>query len=227
VSAPGQDAKVSHRAQLVRSRSESRPHSGHAESAATGHERKYKVHSITSSARARIEGGIVIPGVLAIFRLTIRSILVGSWTGRSEGLAPLRILVDVTGALAENGFDVRHVTQETACIAKKHARQTVLARKVAQTRPMAVSKRRAKRQHGFGVRPIHRGMADTSLLPVVVGGALVVKAEERNSNEPCYDSPSLCPDHTIACSCPTFGLEQDYPPAILVRNRLPRRERLP
>jgi hypothetical protein len=79
-----------------------------------GHNRKYKVHSITSSARARIEGGIVIPSVLAIFRLTIRSILVGSWTGRSEGLAPLRILVDVTGALAENGFDVRHVTQETA-----------------------------------------------------------------------------------------------------------------
>jgi hypothetical protein len=112
----------------------------------------------------------VIPSGLAIFRLTIRSILVGSWTGRSEGLAPLRILVDVTGALAENGFDVRHVTQETACIAKKHTRQTVLARKVAQTRPMAVSKRRAKRHHGFGVRPIHRGMADTSLLPVVVGG---------------------------------------------------------
>jgi hypothetical protein len=35
---------------------------------------------------------------------------------------------------------------------------------------MAVSKRRAKRHHGFGVRPIHRGMADTSLLPVVAGG---------------------------------------------------------
>ena len=72
----------------------------------------------------------MIPSGLAIFRLTIRSILVGSWTGRSEGLAPLRILVDVTGALAENGFDVRHVTQETACIAKKHARQTVLARQI-------------------------------------------------------------------------------------------------
>jgi len=45
-------------------------------------------YSITSSARARIEGGIVIPSVLAIFRSTVRSILVGSWTGRSEGLAP-------------------------------------------------------------------------------------------------------------------------------------------
>jgi hypothetical protein len=31
-----------------------------------------KFHSITSSARARIEGGIVIPSVVAVFRLTIR-----------------------------------------------------------------------------------------------------------------------------------------------------------
>ena len=51
-----------------------------------------KFHSITWSARARIEGGIVIPSALAIFRSTIRSILVGRWMGRSEGLAPLRIL---------------------------------------------------------------------------------------------------------------------------------------
>src|SRR5262249_13774350 len=49
-------------------------------------------HSITSSARARIESGMVTPSVLAILRSTIRSNLVGCWTGRSEGLAPLRIL---------------------------------------------------------------------------------------------------------------------------------------
>src|SRR5262244_667339 len=49
-------------------------------------------YSMTSSARARIDGGIVRPSALAVFRLTTSSNVVGCWTGRSAGLAPFRIL---------------------------------------------------------------------------------------------------------------------------------------
>ena len=48
-------------------------------------------HSMTSSARARIDGGTVRPSALAVLRLTTSSNVVGCWTGRSAGLAPLRI----------------------------------------------------------------------------------------------------------------------------------------
>jgi hypothetical protein len=50
------------------------------------------IYSITSSARARIEGGIVSPSAFAVLRLTTSSNLVGCWTGRSAGFAPFRIL---------------------------------------------------------------------------------------------------------------------------------------
>src|ERR1700751_1358713 len=49
-------------------------------------------YSITSSARARSEGGTSRPSALAVLRLITSSNLVGCWTGRSEGLSPLRIL---------------------------------------------------------------------------------------------------------------------------------------
>jgi hypothetical protein len=49
-------------------------------------------HSITSSARASKEGGTVRPSALAVFMLITSWNLVGCSTGRSEGLAPLRIL---------------------------------------------------------------------------------------------------------------------------------------
>ena len=49
------------------------------------------VHSITSVARIRMEGGIVMPRCLAVFRLSTRSKVVGCSIGRSPGLAPLRI----------------------------------------------------------------------------------------------------------------------------------------
>jgi Domain of unknown function (DUF892) len=49
------------------------------------------VYSITSSARARREGGIVRPISLAVFRLMTSSNRVGCSTGRSAGLPPLRI----------------------------------------------------------------------------------------------------------------------------------------
>ncbi len=47
---------------------------------------------ITSSARRSSDGGIVIPSVLAVLRLMTSSNFVGCSTGRSAGLAPLRIL---------------------------------------------------------------------------------------------------------------------------------------
>src|SRR5262245_53516100 len=49
-------------------------------------------HLITLSARARTFGGIVKPLCLAAFRLTMSSNFFGCSTGRSAGLAPLRIL---------------------------------------------------------------------------------------------------------------------------------------
>jgi hypothetical protein len=49
-------------------------------------------HSMTSSARARIDGGIVRPSVFAVFRLITSSNFVGCSTGRSAGFAPFKIL---------------------------------------------------------------------------------------------------------------------------------------
>src|SRR5438552_3273495 len=49
-------------------------------------------HWMTSSARCRSAGGIVRPRALALLRLITNSNFVGCSTGRSPGLAPLRIL---------------------------------------------------------------------------------------------------------------------------------------
>src|SRR5262249_15835386 len=48
-------------------------------------------HSITSSARATRVAGTSAPGALAALRLSRNSNLVGCCTGRSAGLAPLRM----------------------------------------------------------------------------------------------------------------------------------------
>src|SRR5262249_55029504 len=48
-------------------------------------------HSITSSARSRIDCGTVRPSALAALRLTAISNLVGACTGRSAGFSPLRM----------------------------------------------------------------------------------------------------------------------------------------
>ena len=48
-------------------------------------------HSMTSSARASSAGGIARPSAFAVLRLITNSNLVGCSTGRSAGLAPLRI----------------------------------------------------------------------------------------------------------------------------------------
>jgi hypothetical protein len=49
-------------------------------------------HSITSSARPRIDSGRVRPSWLAVFRLTTSSNVTGCITGRSAGVWPSRIL---------------------------------------------------------------------------------------------------------------------------------------
>src|SRR6476660_4883705 len=52
----------------------------------------WRTHSITSSAMASRPGGNTIPRDLAVLRLITSSNLDGCCTGRSAGLAPLRIL---------------------------------------------------------------------------------------------------------------------------------------
>src|SRR5262245_54819401 len=46
------------------------------------------LHSMTSSARARSDGGTVRPSALAVLRLITNSYLVGDCTGRSPGFSP-------------------------------------------------------------------------------------------------------------------------------------------
>ena len=49
-------------------------------------------HSITRSTRNRTDGGIATPKALTLFRLITNSNLTGCCTGKSAGLAPLKIL---------------------------------------------------------------------------------------------------------------------------------------
>ena len=48
-------------------------------------------YSTTWSARTRMDCGIAMPSVRAVFRLSASSNVVGNRTGRSPGFAPLRI----------------------------------------------------------------------------------------------------------------------------------------
>src|SRR5215510_2227736 len=57
-------------------------------------------HWMISSARTRTDGGIVRPSALAVLALITSSNLVGCSTGRSAGLAPLRIF-EATGHSAD------------------------------------------------------------------------------------------------------------------------------
>src|SRR5262249_47677877 len=52
---------------------------------------KNHVHSITSSAMASNEGGMLTPRDLAVLRLMNSSTFVDCWTGKSAGFSPLRI----------------------------------------------------------------------------------------------------------------------------------------
>src|SRR5262249_59559881 len=59
--------------------------------AAEQHDELASSHSITSSASASTFGGISRPSAFAVARLTTSSNFVGCSTGRSAGLAPLRM----------------------------------------------------------------------------------------------------------------------------------------
>jgi putative zinc finger/helix-turn-helix YgiT family protein len=50
-----------------------------------------RAYSITSSARSRINGGIVRPSALAVLRLSTTSNLEGRCAGRSAGFEPFRM----------------------------------------------------------------------------------------------------------------------------------------
>ena len=58
-------------------------------------ERTPSHHSITSSARTRIDGGIARPSACAVRTFNASSNFVGCSTGRSPGLAPLRSLTTI------------------------------------------------------------------------------------------------------------------------------------
>ena len=64
---------------------------GHATALPTPRDECAAFHSITSSARARSEGGIVRPSALAVLKLMTNSSLVGNSTGKSLAFAPLNI----------------------------------------------------------------------------------------------------------------------------------------
>jgi hypothetical protein len=63
---------------------------------------KFVHHRITLSALANTRGGIASRSCFAVFRLMIRSNLVGCSTGRSAGLAPFKILSTNVAAPAHN-----------------------------------------------------------------------------------------------------------------------------
>src|SRR6516162_5459406 len=81
-----EERDATHARRLLRVHSE-RPRSRAAEQRDEG----AALHSITSSACCRNGSGMVRPSAFAVLRLTISSNLVGSWTGKSPALAPLRI----------------------------------------------------------------------------------------------------------------------------------------
>src|SRR5215510_7527654 len=58
-------------------------------------------HSMTSSARAKTTGGMVMPSAFAVLRLMTSSNLVGNSTGKSPGLLPFKILSTYAAARRE------------------------------------------------------------------------------------------------------------------------------
>src|SRR5262245_30643194 len=55
-------------------------------------------HSITSSARCKIDAGTATPKAFAVCTFTTSSDLLGRSTGRSEGVAPPKILLTIRGS---------------------------------------------------------------------------------------------------------------------------------
>jgi hypothetical protein len=73
-----------------------------------------RLYLITSSARSRIDSGIVMPSALAVLRLTTSSNLVGCSIGRSLWVGALQYLVDEPGRSAKQIAVVRAIGGEAA-----------------------------------------------------------------------------------------------------------------
>ena len=73
---------------------------------------KWHRYSITSSARASKDSGMVSPSALAVFRLTTRSNLVGASTGMSSGLMPWRTLTRQLPTAGRSGEDARRIRSD-------------------------------------------------------------------------------------------------------------------
>src|SRR6516164_2909824 len=73
-------------------------------------------YSMTSSARARIDGGTVRPRALAVLRLTTSSNFVGCWTGRSAGLSPARNSTNIGPGLAPSLGEAASIADQAACL---------------------------------------------------------------------------------------------------------------
>ena len=89
VGRPGADKRNNRQCRLLRARCE-RP-SRRRRRAAHQRDDLAPPHSITPSARAKIDCGTVSPSALAVLRLTQSSYLVGACTGRLAGFSPLRM----------------------------------------------------------------------------------------------------------------------------------------
>src|SRR5262249_23480281 len=64
-------------------------------------------HSITSSARSIIDGGMARPSAVAVLRFTTISNLVGNCTGRSPGFSPRRMRSTYEAARRGKSLEVR------------------------------------------------------------------------------------------------------------------------
>src|SRR5262245_46450506 len=99
---------------------------------------------ITSSARSSNDGGITRPSAFAVLRLITSSNFVGCSTGRSPGLAPLRIL-STKCAVRRNMLEVHSVAHETAsidCLLRAaHCGHAIIQRLLDQPRPIHVEHR--------------------------------------------------------------------------------------
>src|SRR5207249_9997958 len=90
-------------------------------------------HWMISSARRSIDCGIVRPRAFAVLTLMTSSNLVGCSTGRSAGLAPLRVL-SIRGRAAKEIGKVRPIGQEATNLDElprsRHSRQPILERQI-------------------------------------------------------------------------------------------------
>jgi len=151
-------------------------------------------HSITSSARASSDGGTVRPSALAVMRLITSSNLVGCSTGRSEGLAPLRILSMYPPARKNNSaisgpYEINPLLVAN-CRAEINRRQTLLCRERRDLRGVAMGQRIATHNYCFGVLRCGRGKGGC---PVPVPWSPLLSAEPRTRL-----APRIAPAGTVA-----------------------------